>query len=176
MSGNQYQKITENIQQRERLKIILSSETLANFTDLDLLTKLIELDITPIFSLDKKAGKLFTQPGNLADATSLELVQHAFEKGVREFILLDLASVGTMAGCANSENGFGDLIQEIKQELPEIKITSGGGARHASDIQTLLKLGCEHVLVASAIHQCKLTPDDISDLTAHRQTTQAFTQ
>ena len=81
-----------------------------------------------------------------------------------------------MAGCANSENGFGDLIQEIKQELPEIKITSGGGARHASDIQTLLKLGCEHVLVASAIHQCKLTPDDISDLTAHRQTTRAFTQ
>jgi len=176
VSGNQYQKITANIQQRERLKIILSSETLANFTDLDLLTKLIELDITPIFSLDKKAGKLFTQPGNLADATSLELVQHAFEKGVREFILLDLASVGTMAGCANSENGFGDLIQEIKQELPEIKITSGGGARHASDIQTLLKLGCEHVLVASAIHHCKLTPDDISDLTAHRQTTQAFTQ
>ena len=69
---------------------------------------------------------------------------------------------------------FGSLIQEIKQELPEIKITSGGGARHASDIQMLLELGCEHVLVASAIHQCKLTPDDIADLTSLRQSTQAF--
>ena len=93
---------------------------------------------------------------------------------MRELILLDLESVGTMAGIGNPENGLGPLIQEIKQELPEIKITSGGGVRHASDIQSLLELGCEHVLVASAIHQCKLTPDDISDLTSPRQTTQAF--
>ena len=174
VSSGQYQQIVEKIPQRERLKIILSSETIANFTDLDLLTKLIDLAITPIFSLDRKAGKLFTQPGNLADASALELIQHAFEKGVRELILLDLESVGTMAGIGNPENGLGPLIQEIKQELPEIKITSGGGVRHASDIQSLLELGCEHVLVASAIHQCKLTPDDISDLTSPRQTTQAF--
>ena len=175
MSGDHYQQIIEKIPQRERLKIILSSETLANFTDMDLLTKLIELNIAPIFSLDKKAGKLFAQPGNLANATSLELIQHAFTKGVRELILLDLESVGTMAGCGNSENELGPLIQEIKQELPDIKIISGGGVRHANDIQSLLELGCEHVLVASAIHQCQLTPDDISDLTTHGQTTQAFT-
>ena len=165
VTGDQYQQIVEKIQQRERLKIILSSETLANFTDMDLLTKLIELDITPIFSLDKKAGKLFAQPGNLAGATSLELIQHAFTKGAKELILLDLESVGTMAGCNHAENELGLLIQEIKQELPEIKIISGGGVRHAPDIQTLLELGCEHVLVASAIHQCKLTPDDVAGLT-----------
>ena len=165
VTGDQYLQIVEKIQQRERLKIILSSETLANFTDMDLLTKLIELDITPIFSLDKKAGKLFAQPGNLAGATSLELIQHAFTKGAKELILLDLESVGTMAGCNHSENELGLLIQEIKQELPEIKIISGGGVRHAPDIQTLLELGCEHVLVASAIHQCKLTPDDVAGLT-----------
>ena len=174
VTGDQYKKITENIAKRERLKIILSSETLANFTDLDLLTKLIELDITPIFSLDRKAGKLLTRPGNLAEATPFELIQDVYEKGVRELILLNLESVGTMSGCADSENEFGSLIQEIKQELPEIKITSGGGARHASDSQMLLELGCEHVLVASAIHQCKLTPDDIADLTSLRQSTQAF--
>lgn len=110
------------------MKIILSSETLANFTDLDLLTKLIDLDITPIFSLDRKGGKLLTRPGNLAEATPFELIQDVYEKGVRELILLNLESVGTMSGCADSENEFGSLIQEIKQELPEIKITSGGGS------------------------------------------------
>jgi phosphoribosylformimino-5-aminoimidazole carboxamide ribotide isomerase len=175
VNGDQYQKITEKIQQRERLKIILSSETLANFTDMNLITKLIELNIVPIFSLDKKSGKLLAKPGNLANATSLELIQHAFAKGIQELILLDLESVGTMIGCSNPEHEIGLLIQEIKQELPEIKIISGGGVRHANDIQTLLEIGCDHVLVASAIHQCKLTPDDISNLTSNGQATRAFT-
>ena len=172
---DQYQKIPEKIQKRERLKIILSSETLANFSDMDLFTNLIELNIVPIFSLDKKSGELVAQPGNLANATSLELIQHAFAKGVRELILLDLESVGTMTGGSNSEDEFGLLIQEIRQELPEINITLGGGVRHANDIQALLDLGCEHVLVASAIHQCKLTPDDISNLALNGQATRAFT-
>lgn len=86
----------------------------------------------------------------------------AYEHGVRNLILLDLDSVGTMSGCSSRSDGIAPLIQEISSELKDIQLISGGGVRNAADVQALLDAGCQHVLVASAIHECKLTPDDVS--------------
>ena len=45
-------------------------------------------------------------------------------------------------------------------------LVSGGGIRDAADAQCLLNAGCQHVLVASAIHDCRFTPDDVAKLAA----------
>ena len=82
---------------------------------------------------------------------------------MRSLIVLDLDSVGTMKGVPSKDVGVGPLIQEIKQEMEDMRIISGGGIREVGDVKSLLEAGCQHVLVASAIHELKLTPDDIMD-------------
>jgi phosphoribosylformimino-5-aminoimidazole carboxamide ribotide isomerase len=161
-TGERCDQISEKIENRERMKVIVSSETMASPDEFAKFDDLIARDIEPIFSLDRKGDTMITQPGELAELTPLELVQLAYGRGVRNLILLDLDSVGTMAGISNDPDGLGPLIQEITSELKDITLISGGGVRDAADVQALLDSGCQHVLVASAIHECKLTPDDVS--------------
>ena len=162
MAGERCDQIAEKIEKPERLKVILSSETMANAKQFDKFDYLIQHNIDPIFSLDKKGDSLITQPGELTERTPLELVHLAYARGVRNLILLDLDSVGTMSGVASDSNGLCPLIQEISSELTDINLISGGGVRDTTDIQNLMNAGCHHVLVASAIHECRLTPDDVS--------------
>lgn len=163
--GDRRKQIAQKIDRPERLKVILSSETLSDLDQFDTFDELIAQSIEPIFSLDIKADSLITKPGKLTDTQPLELVHMAHDRGVRQMIVLDIDQVGTMSGCPTSEQGVGALIQEISSELNDVAVTSGGGVRGAGDIQSLLDLGCDHVLVASAIHECKLTPDDVTHLT-----------
>ena len=60
------------------------------------------------------------------------------------------------------------LLQEIAQAHPDVVLISGGGMRHDEDCQQILSAGCQHVLVASAIYDGKLTPDDIAYLIPYR--------
>jgi phosphoribosylformimino-5-aminoimidazole carboxamide ribotide isomerase len=164
MAGDRCDQISEKIENPERLKVILSSETMTSPEEFAKFEDLMARGIEPIFSLDKKGDSLITQPGELANWTPLELVQLAYDHGVRNLILLDLDSVGTMAGRSKDPVGLGPLIQEITSELKDVRVISGGGLRDAADVQALLDSGCQHVLVASAIHECRLTPDDVSQL------------
>jgi len=166
---NRCPQISDRIDRPEKLKVILSSETMSSHDQFATFEQLIALKIEPIFSLDQKADSIITQPGELTDSQPLELVRMAYERGVRDMIVLDLDSVGTMTGFSGGENSVGALIQEISEELSDVRVISGGGVRDASDIQALLNLGCDHVLVASAIHKCKLTPDDVAQLTSQEK-------
>ena len=158
---DRFKQIPEKIESPERLKVILSSETLSTLEQFSKFGQLIEQGIQPIFSLDRKSGQTITQPGELSELGPLELVQEAYRHGVQSLIVLDLDSVGTMKGVQEADVGVVPLIREIKSELSDMEITSGGGIREVDDVELLLQAGCQHVLVASAIHQRKLTPDDI---------------
>ena len=106
----------------------------------------------------------------------------ASRAGVQHLIQLDLTTVGQGASdleprdCDPAlKNELNDqrsnrlsLLREIADELPEIILISGGGMRDNTDCQTILSSGCQHVLVASAIYDGKLTPDDIANLTPYR--------
>jgi phosphoribosylformimino-5-aminoimidazole carboxamide ribotide isomerase len=168
-AGERCQQISEKIVNPEKLKVILSSETMSRLEQFSIFEELITQDIQPIFSLDQKADSIITRPGELTDCQPLELVRKAYERGVRDMIVLDLDSVGTMAGFSHVEIGAGALIQEISGELTDVRVISGGGVRDVSDIQSLLRLGCDHVLVASAIHDCRLTPDDVTQLRCQKK-------
>jgi phosphoribosylformimino-5-aminoimidazole carboxamide ribotide isomerase len=162
--GDRCRQISEKIDRPEKLKVILSSETMSSLDQFATFEELMDQELEPIFSLDQKADSIITRSGELTQCQPLELVRRAHDHGVRNMIVLDLDVVGTMQGCSPSDGGAAALIQEISGELDDVCVVSGGGVRDASDIQSLLDLGCDHVLVASAIHDCRLTPDDVAQL------------
>lgn len=164
LANDRLSQITEKIEKRDRLQVILSSEAMSSLDQFSKFEELTTMGIDPIFSLDQKGGETISQPGELSDLSPFEMVQRAYENGVRKLIVLDLDSVGTMGGVSSFEEGLAPLIREIKSQLSDMRVISGGGIKDTDDIQKLLEIGCHHVLVASAIHQRKLTPDDITGL------------
>jgi phosphoribosylformimino-5-aminoimidazole carboxamide ribotide isomerase len=165
LTNDRYLDITNQLNP-ERLKVIISSETISSREQFSVFPKLIESGLTPIFSLDKKGDAVVSQSDWLTSATALspyELVQLAYQQGVRDLIVLDLAEVGTSNGFqAGGSSAL--LIESIKQELQDIRIASGGGVRNPGDVRQWIDAGCDHVLVASAIHAGAFTPDDVTQL------------
>ncbi|MCE9533427.1 MAG: hisA/hisF family protein [Planctomycetes bacterium] len=103
-----------------------------------------------IFSLDLKQGMLL---GDLAawsadpiDPWSILRTIHRL--GIRRLITLDLASVGVGQGVATLE-----ICRQLKAEMPEMELITGGGIRNRDDLRVLDEAGVDGVLVASALHQ-----------------------
>lgn len=159
MTNDRYLQITDRLD-LERLKIIVSSETLSSIEQFSVFETLIKSGVSVIFSLDKKGDAVISQTGSLAQQAPTELIQLAYQKGVRDLIVLDLSEVGTGNGF-QPDGGSVTLVKSIKQELPDLRITSGGGVRGPQDVQQWIGVGCDHVLVASAIHSGSFTPDDM---------------
>jgi phosphoribosylformimino-5-aminoimidazole carboxamide ribotide isomerase len=111
---------------------------------------------TPIFSLDLFAGKLQCPDPALASSEPLHILREVRRLGCDMFICLDIAQVGTGSG----PQGL-SLLREIKQAFPEIQLISGGGIRSMKDVQQFVDAGCDHVLVATALHQGQLELSDI---------------
>lgn len=161
LTDQRHQKIRSQLTNTERIKFIISSETIDSTEQFSVLRELREQGLNVIFSLDKKGDEVISREASLSQASPLELVQHACHQGVAEIIVLDLGEVGTRRGFVQDSASTG-LIEEIRSEQPDLVLTSGGGVRSAEDVRQWLECGCDHVLVASAIHDCALTPDDCS--------------
>lgn len=71
---------------------------------------------------------------------------------IRELILLDLARVGVASGPETK------LCQSLSSLHPDLKIVSGGGVRDTIDLAAIENAGCAKALVASALHDGRLTP------------------
>ena len=150
----------------ERLKIIVSSETLSSVEQFSVFETLISNGVSVIFSLDKKGDAVVSHEAEIerlnsvAELSSTALVHLAYQNNVRDIIVLDLNQVGTGQGFQASGSSA-TLIKSLKQDLPDLRITSGGGVRGPADVKQWIATGCDHVLVASAIHSGAFTPDDI---------------
>jgi len=109
-----------------------------------------------VFSLDLRAGvSLASQMWG--DGDPLAIVGRAVDVGVRSAIVLDLTRVGVGQG-----PGTDALLTACRQRWPDIELTAGGGVRGLDDLRRLADLGVDHVLVASALHDGKLTPADLA--------------
>lgn len=148
---------------QKKVDLIFSSETFSSTEQFSIIGELVNKNVQPIFSLDVNGPRVITKSETLSASSPLELVQRAYEQGVRTMIILDLKSIGTYQGSQMT-----DLIREISHELPDVTLVSGGGVSNAEDAQKLLSAGCQNVLVASAIYDCKLTPDEIAHLEPFR--------
>ncbi|MFK7767269.1 MAG: HisA/HisF-related TIM barrel protein [Mariniblastus sp.] len=166
MTDQRAGQIAEKIQTPEKMNVILSSETMSCESQFETFESLTSRGIEPIFSLDKKGDSIITQPGELSELQPLELVRMAYDRGVRNMIVLDLDSVGTKKGYVKKDNSVAPLLQEISGELNDVRLISGGGVKEPADVTALMELGCNHALVATAIHDGKFTPDDIASFEA----------
>ncbi|MBS0204078.1 MAG: hisA/hisF family protein [Planctomycetes bacterium] len=110
------------------------------------------------FSLDLKAGCPLLPVGGAGWCLEpLQIVRQVRECGVTRLIVLDLADVGTSNGGQTE-----DLCRSILKSSPEIQLTCGGGVRGVDDLRRLRLTGAASVLVASALHDGRLSPQDVA--------------
>ena len=105
-----------------------------------------------IFSLDLRQCTPITESAAWSGYGAVEIAQTAVEAGVRSMIVLDLARVGTGQGV-----GTLSLCRQLRARWPEIHLVAGGGVRSLADLLDLEESGCHAALVASSLHDGRLT-------------------
>ena len=86
----------------------------------------------------------------------VQIVDQAVEAGATSILVLDLADVGTGTGVSTD-----NLCRSIRDTFPNLQIIAGGGIRGPDDVHRLHAIGVTSVLVASALHDRRLSRDDV---------------
>jgi phosphoribosylformimino-5-aminoimidazole carboxamide ribotide isomerase len=111
-----------------------------------------------IFSLDLRAGLPLTQVPRWCAADPVEIAYSVLASGISRLIVLDLADVGMQGGTGTLE-----LCRRLRAELGSgFELIGGGGVRGNDDLRSLAQAGCDAALVASALHDERLTAADIT--------------
>jgi phosphoribosylformimino-5-aminoimidazole carboxamide ribotide isomerase len=71
-------------------------------------------------------------------------------------IAMNLARVGA------SEGPDFDLLAALRARSPDTTLVAAGGTRHVDDLHALARLGVQQVLIASALHDGAITPQDLA--------------
>jgi phosphoribosylformimino-5-aminoimidazole carboxamide ribotide isomerase len=119
-----------------------------------------------IFSLDLKQGLPLGDLGPWKTSSPLEIGVLAAVAGVREMIVLDLAQVGNGTGVTTVS-----LCLQLRERFPELRLITGGGIRHVADLDELAAVGIDGVLVATALHDGRITRADLERHAATRRKT-----
>ena len=136
-------------------QVIAGLETWPLLSSLEMLRHRLGEDRV-LFSLDLKDGRPISQFRDLTTDDPIETGTCVLEAGIRELIVLDLGSVGTGSGVPTLT-----LCRELKEFAPRCRIITGGGVRSDADLAQLAPEGIDGVLVASALHDGSLTPDQL---------------
>jgi phosphoribosylformimino-5-aminoimidazole carboxamide ribotide isomerase len=107
-------------------------------------------------SLDMKAGQPLTTIDAWGGLPPLAIAEKLVSAGARRLIVLDLADVGTGGGTRTL-----DLCRQIREGHPTVELVAGGGVRGFSDLKALAAAGCNFALVASALHDGRLSRADV---------------
>ncbi len=136
-------------------RVIAGLETVANPGDLDDMVRTWTASRI-VFSLDLKAGMpLASAAWETRDP--MAIAERAVQAGVASLLLLDLSRVGVGQGI-----GTETMCGECRRRWPTLELTAGGGVRGPDDLDRLARLGVDHVLVASALHDGRLSRDDVN--------------
>lgn len=109
-----------------------------------------------IFSLDLQSGRPLTDSHTWGAASAQTIAQTVIQSGIRKLLLLDLCSVGVGQG-----PGTDALTLVLRQRHPEVSLITGGGIRGSGDLFHQARLGVSAVLVASALHDGRLTREEV---------------
>jgi HisA/HisF family protein len=104
-----------------------------------------------VLSVDLRDGKLISPDPDLAGRHAAAAASLARTLGVREVIVIDLARVGSGAGPPLQ------AVADLATALPGIAIYAGGGVRDDADLVALESAGATGALVATALHEGRLT-------------------
>jgi phosphoribosylformimino-5-aminoimidazole carboxamide ribotide isomerase len=112
-----------------------------------------------VFSLDLRAGQPCVAPqADWRESTPFGIAAEAYDLGVRRMIVLDLADVGSDTGGSTAT-----LCQELLSRFPDLHVIAGGGVRGPDDLARWSQAGIHELLIASALHDGRLTPDSSAD-------------
>ena len=111
-------------------------------------------EITPpvVLSVDLRAGRLISRDPALAGREPAAVVPLARALGARELLVIDLARVGSGSGPPL------DAVAELAAALSATAIYAGGGVRDDADLRALESAGAAGALVATALHEGRITP------------------
>jgi phosphoribosylformimino-5-aminoimidazole carboxamide ribotide isomerase len=113
-----------------------------------------------VFSLDLRDGEPLGDRKAWEHGDAASVVEQAVAAGARRLIVLDLTRVGTCAGV-----GTEVLCQRIVQSHPSVEVIAGGGVRGVEDLRRLQACGVGGVLLASALHDGRLLPEELREFT-----------
>jgi phosphoribosylformimino-5-aminoimidazole carboxamide ribotide isomerase len=136
--------------------LVAGLESLPGFAELAAIVREAG-DHPVVYSLDLMLGKpVRRRTGRIAtqEAVALELGARAADAGCRALLVLDLATVGSEAGPRNL-----DLLDGLKRVIG-LPVYTGGGVRSAEDLRTLADIGCDAVLIGTALHAGGITPSE----------------
>lgn len=113
-----------------------------------------------VFSLDLYAGEpRVAANADWSSQAPLGIADEAIGLGVRHFLLLDLARVGTGRGV-----GTLSLFSALAGRHLDVSLTAGGGIARRDDLDALEAQGAAAVLVGSALHDGRIRVRDGSVL------------
>jgi len=135
-------------------RVVVGLETLDSFAQLEAIVGRVG-SARIVFSLDLRGSVPLVRPGAPHGGSPLELTRRATDAGVRALLVLDLARVGTGAGLDL------ELVRRLRGVLPDVELLAGGGVAGPADLARLTAAGCDAVLVASALHDGRLTASDL---------------
>ena len=104
-----------------------------------------------VLSVDLRQGRLISQDPALAGREPAAAAPWARALAVSEVLVIDLARVGSGAGPPL------DAVAQLAQALPGVAIYAGGGVRDDGDLLALESAGAAGVLVATALHNRRIT-------------------
>lgn len=130
---------------------VIATETIKN---LSFLNELKDYKAKIIISMDLKTGSLIHNIQKWQNKTLKNIVNEIKKLGFQNFIILDLANVGTASGISK-------YIRELKIEFPELNLITGGGVKDYRDIKKLKRLQFSGVLIASAFHNGSLGEKEV---------------
>lgn len=114
-----------------------------------------------IFSLDLQAGETLGDRRQWPSHDIGLIAAQAATAGVNRAIVLDLSHVGVNNGVATV-----DLCQRLRDSHPGWELTTGGGVRDGGDLDALSHAGIDGVLIASALHDGRVSRCDIERIAA----------
>jgi HisA/HisF family protein len=105
-----------------------------------------------VLSVDLREGRLISPDPELAGREPAAAAPLAEALGVRELLVIDLARVGSGSGPPL------DAVAQLAAALSGVAIYAGGGVRNGEDLRALESAGAAGALVATAVHEGRLTP------------------
>ena len=136
-------------------RVVVGLETLPSFDALALVARAIGPKRV-VFSLDLRDGVPLVEAR--CSGTPLAVARAAVTAGAGAIIVLDLARVGSGRGVDVG------LVEALRRAFPHVELLAGGGIGTARDLDRLADAGLDGALVATALHDGRITRDDVADM------------
>jgi HisA/HisF family protein len=134
-------------------RVIVGTETLRSPHELARIVAALESSQAPpcVLSLDFRDGQLLGGSPEVARLGTNAVAELAWTAGVRTFIVLDLARVGSGDGPRL------EAAHALRRACPAAEVVIGGGIRDQRDLAALAAMGFHGALVATALHRGVIT-------------------